>query len=187
MRRVKTAFMATFITFCFLVASSFGADVAKIGIVDFQKILETSSAGKKAQAEISKQGKNMEADLKERGAEIDEIKKKLEREALVMSKEMREEREREIRIKINDFKTLQQKYMTDFKLLEQRHVGRIQKDLLELIEDIGKKEGYLLILEKREGGVLYAPKTNDITDKLIQIYNADFAAREKEETKTKKE
>jgi outer membrane protein len=103
-----------------------------------------------------------------------------------MSKEMREEREREIRIKINDFKSLQQKYMTEFKLQEQRHVGRIQKDVSELIEDIGKKEGYLLIIEKREGGVLYTPKTIDITDKLIQIYNAKFATSEKEEAKTKK-
>jgi len=186
MRRVKTAFVATFITFFVLAASSFGADIAKIGIVDFQKILETSSAGKKAQTEINKQGKNMEDDLKDRGNEIDEIKKKLERETPVMSKEMREEREREIRIKINDFKSLQQKYMTEFKLQEQRHVGRIQKDVSELIEDIGKKEGYLLIIEKREGGVLYTPKTIDITDKLIQIYNAKFATSEKEEAKTKK-
>jgi len=192
MQRFKTAFIAIILTFCCLVTFSYGADVAKIGIVDFQRVLEKSSAGKKAQAEISKQGKKMEADLKERGAEIEEIKKKLEREALVMSKEMRQEREREIRIKINDFKSLQKKYMADFKLKEQRFVGRIQKDILGMIEEIAKKEGYLLILEKREGGVIYAPKTNDITDKLIQMYNAKFAqgGDEKpkpEEDKTKKE
>ena len=186
MRKFKTAFVATFLTFGFLVAPLYSADVAKIGIVDFQRILETSSAGKIAQAEISKQGKKMEADLKERGAAIDEIKKKLEREALVMSKEMRQEREREIRIKINDFKQLQKKYMADFKLHEQRLVNRIQKDIFKLVEDVAKKGGYLLILEKREGGVLYAPKTNEITDKIIQMYNAKFAQKENEKGQTKK-
>jgi len=186
MRRFKTAFVATFFTFCFFVASSYGADVAKIGIVDFQRILEASSAGKKAQAEISKQGKTLEADLKGRGAEIEEIKKKLEREALVMSKEMREEREREIRIKINDLKTLQKKYMNDFKLREKRLVNRIQKDIFKLVQDIAKKEGYLLILEKREGGVLYAPNANNITDKVIQMYNAEYAQDKSEKAKTKK-
>lgn len=186
MRRFKIAFVATFLTLGFLAAPLYGADVAKIGIVDFQRIFETSSAGKIAQAEISKQGKKMEADLKERGAEIDEIKKKLEREALVMGKELRQEREREIRIKINDIKTLQKKYMNDFKLQEQRLVNRIKKDIFKIIDDIAKKEGYLLILEKREGGVLYTPKTNEITDKIIQIYNAKFAQNVNEKGKTKK-
>ncbi len=186
MRKFKIAFMATFLTFGFLAAPLYGADVAKIGIVDFQRILETSSAGKIAQAEISKQGKRMEADLKERGAAIDAIKKKLEREALVMSKEMRQEREREIRIKINDLRATQKKYMTDFKLREQRLVNRIRKDVFKLIEDVAKKEGYLLILEKREGGVLYTPKTNEITDKIIQMYNAKFAQNENKKATTKK-
>ena len=185
MRKFKIAFVTTFLMFGFLAAPLYGADVAKIGIVDFQRILETSSAGKIAQAEISKQGKKMEADLKERGAAIEEIKKKLEREALVMSKEMRQERERNIRIKINDFKELQKKYMTDFKLQEQRLVNRIQKDLFKLIEDVAKKGGYLLILEKREGGVLYTPQTNEITDEIIQMYNAKFAQKEKGKTEKK--
>ncbi len=187
MQTCKAALLAAiFCSFCFWGTPLYGADVAKIGIIDFQRILETSSAGKKAQAEIAKQGKQMEADLKEKGAEIEEIKKKLEREALVMSKEMREEREREIRIKINDFKSLQKKYMTDFKMQEQRLVGRIQKDIFKIVEEIGKKEGYLLILERREAGVLYFPKTNDITDKIIQMYNAKFAQQEATQDQNKK-
>lgn len=186
MRTFKTALATITFIFCFFITSVYSADVAKIGIIDFQKVLETSIAGKKAQAEISKQGKKMEADLKQKGAEIDEIKKKLEREALVMSKDMREEREREIRIKINDFKTLQKRYMTDFKVQEQQLVQRIQKDIFKIVEEIGKKEGFLLVLEKREGGVLYSPNTNDITDKLIQMYNTKFSQQEKNKAKKDK-
>ena len=48
-----------------LAAASHSADVAKIGVVDFKKILETSNAGKSAQAEINKHGKKMEEDLKQ--------------------------------------------------------------------------------------------------------------------------
>ena len=187
MRTYKMAFVATIINFCFLVASSYGADVAKIGVVDFQRILETSSAGKMAMAEISKRGAKMEADLKRKGEEIEKLRKKLEREALVMSKEMREEKEREVRININDFKSLQKKYMADFKQYEKRLVNRIQKEILEIVAKIGKKEGFLLILEKREGGVLYSPNTIDITDKLIQQYNAGFAQKAEKKPATKKE
>lgn len=144
----------------------------KIGVVDFQKILESSNTGKAAQDEINKQGKQMESDLKSRGAEIEEIEKKMDRESMVMSKEVREEKQREMRIKVGDFKAMQQKYMEDFKALENRIIGQIQKEVVELVQDIGKKEGYTLIVEKRTGGVVYAPLTIDITDSVIQAYNA---------------
>jgi len=185
MRTCKVAFVTTVICFC-LLASSYGADVAKIGIVDFQRILKTSSAGKKATDEINKRGKKIEADLKKRGEEIEASKNKLEREALVMSREMREEREREIRIKINDIKSLEKRYRSEMRELEQRIVGQIQEEVLKIINEMGKKEGFLLILEKREAGVMYSPNTIDITDRLIQKYNASFARNAEKNKKTQK-
>ena len=177
MRIFKITFVTMVFSVCFFAASSYGADVAKIGVVNFQKILEKSDAGKKATAEINKRGKEMEASLKAKGEEIDATKKKLEREALVMSKEMREQKEREIRININDFKTLKNKYMADFKQHEARLVRDIQKEVLEIVTEMGKKEGFLVIFEKREAGVLYSPDTIDITDRLIQKYNAIFSKK----------
>jgi len=176
MRIGKTVFFAAI--FFFVTATAlYAADVAKIGVVDFQRILEASSAGKAAKAEIDKHGKKMEAELKKKGTAIEEMQKKLERDALVMSKEMRDEKQRAVRIKINDIKNLQQKYISDFKQIEARLVTRIKKDVFELIEEIGKKEGYLLIVEKREAGVLYMPKTIDLTDSLIQQYNKKYAKK----------
>jgi outer membrane protein len=171
MNMMKSILAVGVLSLFFLTGTSSAADVAKIGVVDFQKILEVSNAGKTAQDEINSQGKQMESDLKGRGAEIEEIEKKIDRESMVMSKEVREEKQREMRIKIGDFKALQQKYMEDFKALEGRIIGRIQKEVVELVQEIGKKEGYTLIVEKRTGGVVYAPLSIDITDTVIQIYN----------------
>ncbi|MGW8325413.1 MAG: OmpH family outer membrane protein [Desulfobacterales bacterium] len=177
MNFTKIAFVTMVFSVCLFVASSFGADVAKIGIVNFQTILEKSDAGKMAMAEINKHGKELEANLKKKGKEIEEAKNKLEREALVMSKEMRDEKEREIRINTNDLKILQNKYTADLRQLEAKLVRNIQKEVLEIIADIGKKEGYLVIFEKREAGVMYSPDTIDITDRLIQKYNSIFSKK----------
>jgi outer membrane protein len=181
MQTAKIASAAA-ILFLFSLTVSYGADVAKIGVVDFQRILEVSSAGKSAQAEIKSQGEKMETDLKKKEGELEELKKRLEREALVMSREMREEKEREFRIKINDFKSLEKRYKEEFKVLNNRLVNRIKKDVFELIEETGKKEGYLLIIEKNEAGVMYSPTTIDITDKLIPQYNDKFAKQTKSKT-----
>ncbi len=156
------------LTFC---VGSVSAEATKIGVVDFQKILELSNSGKAAQNEINAQGKLMENELKDKGKEIEELEKKLERESLVMSREMREEKQRDLRIKVGDYKALQQKYMEDFKMLESRVINRIQKEVVGIIQDYGKKENFLMIVEKRSGGVVYAQSTIDITDTIIQLYN----------------
>jgi outer membrane protein len=154
-------------------SSGFCADGAKIGVVDFQRLFENSDAGKEIKAEITTQGKKMEAELKQKGAEIEEIKARLEREALVMSKEMREEKEREFRIKVNDIKTLQKKYEVELQGVQKKLMGGIQSETLAIIDQIGKSDGYLLIMDNR--GVLYAPSTIDITDAVIKQYNASYA------------
>mmetsp|Transcript_21517 Transcript_21517/g.9972 ORF Transcript_21517/g.9972 Transcript_21517/m.9972 type:complete len:181 (+) Transcript_21517:4125-4667(+) len=169
------------ITFCFYMFcdSSFAADVAKIGIVDFHKIIDTSSAGRKAKAEIKEQFKKVDKNLSEKGTEINELRKKFEKEALVMDRVTRGNIERKLQIAHYDFNTMKKKYKDEGKILENKLVNKIQMDVMEIIKDIGKKEGFLLILEKAEGGVLYSPNDIDITDRLIKRYNNEFAERRK--------
>jgi outer membrane protein len=115
----------------------------------------------------------MEKQLQKKKDEIDQLRKQLEREAMVMNKEMREEKEREGRIKLNDFKTLQKKYVAELKESEKKFLNTIRDDVSEIVKRIGKKEGYLLILNSIS--VLYAPTSIDITDQLIKEYNLKFA------------
>jgi outer membrane protein len=177
MKIVKFGFAVLILFLFYCSGFSFAADVAKIGIIDLQKILETSNAGKSIQNELKIQKDKMESDLKQKGAEIENISKRLEREAMVMSKDMREEKEREQRIKINDFKSLQKRYRSELQSLEVQLMNELQDDLKNLVEAIGKKEGYLMIINKL--GVLYAPSSIDLTDKVIQQLNAVTAKRKK--------
>jgi outer membrane protein len=151
------------------------ADVAKIGVVDLQRVLMVSKPGKAAQADLKKQGEEVETDFKKKESEIMDLKQRLEREAMVMSREMREEKEREYRIKIDDFRVLQKRKIAELKELENRLVQKIREDLMELIEREGKKEGYLLIIDK--GVAYYYPTSIDMTDKVIQAYNEEGSKR----------
>lgn len=173
--RKATAF-GVFIAFLLAgVSGAAGAEPIKFGIVDFQKVLETSQAGKAAQEKIQEAGKNMEAELQKLKEEIEQSRKDLQREALVMSKEVREQKERDIRIRINDFKTLQQKYASEFKAREQALIQNIQDEFFELVEKIGEEQGYTLILEKRESAAVYFDEAYDLTEELIRRYDRQYA------------
>jgi outer membrane protein len=176
MRNRKSNIIVIVCFFCLLWLNSVdAADVAKIGVANLQRVMETSNPGKAAQEEIKKQKDQMEQELKQKGGEIEELRKQLERESMVMSKEKREEKEREIRIKLNDFKSLQKRYRTQLQLLEKKLVNALLKDVSILVEEIGKKEGYLLIINNT--GVMYSPGSIDITDQLIKELNARYAKK----------
>ena len=177
MRLIKPDWVISIIVIIMVGHHAFAADVAKIGVIDLQKILETSATGKFIQSELKKSKDNMEADLKKKGAEIESIRKRLERESMVMGKEKREEKERESRIKINDFKSLQQKYRADLQKLEGELMNQLKDDIDEIVNEIGKKEGYLLIINKL--GVEYSPTSIDLTDKVIGKLNTKFTKRKK--------
>ena len=161
--------VCSFSIFIFCSNFSLAADVAKIGVIDFQKVLETSAAGKAIQSELKSKNETMAADLQKKGEEIEKISKRLERESMVMSKEMREEKEREQRIKVNDFKSLQKRYRAELQKLQVELMKQLQTKITAITQEIGKKEGYLLIMDKR--GVVYAPTSVDLTDKIIQRLN----------------
>ena len=151
------------------------ADVAKIGVANLQRVLEASNQGKSAQEKIKQQKDKMEQELKQKGGEIEELRKQLERDSMVMSKEKREEKEREVRIKLNDFKSLQKRYRTELQNLEKKLVNELLKNVSDLVEEIGKKEGYLLIINNTV--VMYSPGSIDITDQLIKELNARYAKK----------
>jgi len=175
-RKYGLIFLVSFFSF-YWPGFANAADVAKIGILNMQRVLSTSERGKAAQAEIKKQRDKMLQDLKEKGAEIDALGKQFERESMVMSKEKREEKEREYRIRINDFKSLEKRYNSESQDLQKRLLNAIVKDVYALVEEIGKNEGYLLII--RSESVMYAPDSIDITDTLIKQMNDGFAKKPK--------
>ncbi len=171
MRSTKAMFTAGLAVLLLLATGpAFSADPVKIGVVDLQKILETSNSGKAAQNELKVQRDKMQADMKQRGNEIQEIESRMQREAMVMSKETREEKEREHRIKVSDFQALQRKYQSDLQEIERKLMGRLQTEITSLVTDIAKKDGYMLVISNI--GVIYSLPSTDITERLIQELNA---------------
>lgn len=162
-------FAGTVLIIIFCVIPAFAADIAKIGVVDFQRVLLESTAGKGVQEDIQTRGRQMEADLKQKGGDLEQLTDQFNRDAMVMSRDKREEKQRELEIKRYDFQTLQKKYQSEIREIENRMIEKLKTEIFKITEDLGQKEGYLLIIE--QGAVVYSPAAIDITDKVIEEYN----------------
>jgi len=177
MRFFKISFITVCLAFCLTISNAAATEMTKIGLIDFQKILSMSDAGKAANQKIKTKMQALQEELQTKGAAIEEEQARYEREATVMSKEARSEKERELKIKAYDFQNLTTTYEDEMKAYQQELVAEFQNDVLEITKEIGKKEGYTLIIEKSSSGVVYAPSTIDLTDKVIQQYNESFASK----------
>ncbi len=150
-------------------SSGFGAE-QKIGFVDFKLILEKSKVGQKVNAELKNDFQRMEKDFDAKKKEIEDLKSRLEKEAMVMSREMREEKEIELRVKVKGAQDLERKYRQELLQKEKGAVEDIQKDVVEIVQEIGQKEKFSLILSKVS--VIYGDKAVDLTDQVIKALDS---------------
>ncbi|MCF8075529.1 MAG: OmpH family outer membrane protein [Desulfotignum sp.] len=157
------------------VPMAFCADAVKIGVIDFEKIMKESSAGKMNQKVLNTKGTEFKNKLEKEKHTLDEISRAYEKEALVLSDEKKRERERDFRNQIEDFKIMQQDYANELKNLEIKMINDMQKAVFDIANELGKQEKYTLIIEKKNAGVIYIADRVDITDSVIKQYNADTA------------
>jgi len=157
--------------------SAFAAGTTPIGVIDFEKVFKESSAGKVMQKELKAKHGQLQAKLQAEGKKVDEMSSALESDALVLSAEKKLERQRALRDRSDDLKKMKADSNQDMQLLQNRRMNQIQKDVIGIINKMGKEKGYPLIIEKKIGGVIYASDQVDITDEVIKAYNAIYAAK----------
>ena len=157
--------------------SAFAADATKIGVVSFEKIVKESSAGKVMQKDLKAKLDELQAKLQAEEKRVKDMSAALEREALVLSAEKKLERQRELRDRADDLKKMNADYTQEMKILQNKRMNQIQKDVFDIANTLGKAKGYILILEKKVAGVIYVADKLDITDEVIKEYNSIYAKK----------
>ncbi|HEY6000465.1 MAG TPA: OmpH family outer membrane protein [bacterium] len=159
-----------------LAAGAAGAQEAvKIAFVDMQRALNESKAGKKALGELQKLMEERKAGLQKQKESLEKKKDELDKQSLLLNEETRKGRETEIRTMERDYSRTLSDLKEEFGRRESEYTDGIRKDLLKVIERIGKEGTFTLVLEKQYSAVLYAPASIDLTETLIKRYDAEGA------------
>lgn len=173
---MKRLILAVFVVF-FLSVNAQSEEI-KIGYVDFNKALNESENGKNATRVLEDFIKNKKNIYVEKEKEIKELDEELKKQASVLSPESRKNKEDQLSKMYIDYQRLARDIQEEIQKKESELTQEIQKDLVKIIVEIGKKEGYTVILERGVSGILYSQDKLDMTDRVIKKYN--------ESSKTKK-
>jgi outer membrane protein len=144
----------------------------KIGIVDLQRALNESAAGKKAKEQFKVEFDRMQGSLKGEKDKLDKMKDDLDKQSAVLKADDRkakadefERRQRDLRRKLEDSDA-------ELRKKDQELTGDILKDLATVIQEIGQRDNYTVVLENSSSSVLYGAKSIDMTDEVIKTFDS---------------
>jgi outer membrane protein len=149
----------------------------RIGYVDVQRVIVRSVAGVAAREQLEREKVTMQKDVDNRRTEVDKLREELDKKGLVLSAEARREKEETLQRKVRDLRRLAEDLEKELQKKEQQATQRILQELTGIIEKMGKERGFLLIVERRSGGVIYGDPEGDVTDEVIKLYDQEKAKK----------
>lgn len=152
-------------------ASGASADV-KIGIVDLQRALNESTAGKKAKEQFKGEFERMQGSLKGEKDRLDRLKEEIEKQSVVLKDEERRAKEEEFERKRRDLRRKLEDSDAELRKKDSELTSDILRQLAVVIQEIGERDGYTLVLENSSSSVLYGSKAIDMTDEVIRRFDA---------------
>lgn len=152
-----------------LVAGVARADM-KMAYVDMQKALTNVNEGKKAMASLKAESEQKQKELVGMEQQLKAMKTDLEKQRLVLSADALKEKEQAFQKKYMELNEKMNGFSNELKQKEQKAVSDIAIRLQKIVADMGRKDGFNVILTK--DAMLYGPTDSDITDKVIQAFNS---------------
>ena len=144
----------------------------KIAVIDPQRILNESNAGKKAKDNLASFSKNRQALIELDEKELRRMEEDFVKQATVLSPTAKREREEQFRRRMQEY----QQKVTELN----REVQEKQKDVLEafrekveiVVAKVAKRLGLQVVVDKSKGGpTIFHEENLDISGPVIEEFN----------------
>ena len=145
------------------------ASAQKIATIDINQLLEGMADYKKANEDLEKQAATWRQEISQKQDEVKSLYNKYQAEMVLLSPEVRKEREEEIMNREKIMRDMQrEKFGTEGALFKRRQelVKPIQDKVYGAIESYANEKGHDLILDKATAGIIF---NNNKFDKTAEI------------------
>ena len=149
----------------------------RIAVIDTEKILLSSAAGKKAMADLKKLQETKENDLRARAQELKDLQAKINDGRLSLAQDKLADMAKQAEEKDIQLRRAQDDANRELTKKRDDMLAQIDERVMPVINKVGHELGYTLIFRKFESGLIYADDAVDITGIVVQ--RLDSAAQGK--------
>ncbi len=138
--------------------------VAKIGVIDIERTLYETPAGKRANEQFEKTRKDKQSELDKRQTELKKLDADLAKQAAVLKPEVLQQKRGDLEKKFVELQQLYVKLERDLAGERTKLVQELLKKANPLVAEIAKTEGVTLIVD--QNAVVWSDPAVDLTAKL---------------------
>ena len=167
-----------FISFFILLSvltSSFAQKGARVGYIDMEYILQNTPAYTEAKNLLEQKAQGWKIELETKKTDIDNLKSTLKSERVLLTKELIEEREEEIKFQETELADYQQKrFGPNGDLIVQKTLltQPVQDQVFNAVQDIAEAKKYDFIFDRSSDlTILFTSKRFDISTQVLRVIN----------------
>jgi outer membrane protein len=143
----------------------------RMAVVDLDQALNSTDEGKAAREELARKQREAEAKVQPQIERFKELQDELKSKKFVLSEEALYQRQLDLVELKNEIESSMKELEGKFKVDQERIVGPLRKKLIEIVQEIGREQGFTMIVERSTPGLLYSREALDITDDVIARFN----------------
>jgi outer membrane protein len=151
-----------------------GAQNVKLGFIRSSTIMDQSQAARGATEQFNREVEAWNQEAQRRKAELDVLSKELEAQSPMLSDQVRRQKEQDYQRKLAEHDQYVQSIWGPGGLVTQRN-DELLKPIIEKIQRVTRKiaaeDGYDFILDASDGNIIYADKSFDLTQRVIEALN----------------
>ncbi len=151
------------------------ANPGKVGVINIQAGIFSTSDGKKALAELQTKYQPRQQELQREQQEIQALNEQLQKQAATLSDEEQVRLKRQLDEKQKLFSRAQDDFNSDAQTDRQEVTNRIGQKMLRLMGEYAQQNGYVLIMEAGPQMPIYyvAPQV-DLTEEMVKRYDVAY-------------
>lgn len=138
------------------------AEVQKVGVLNLQKVLLESKAGRKAKDVFEKRMKELQGKFKAEQESLVALQKEIEKKSSAWSKDKKASKIRELQLGQRELQVKSEDAQMELKQLQDKELEPILKMLQTVVDSYGQKNGFSVILDSKVA-VLYADPSTDVS------------------------
>ncbi|MBI3808962.1 MAG: OmpH family outer membrane protein [Nitrospirae bacterium] len=173
---INVLFIALVAALALAVAAPAFAAETKIGVVEPQKVLDGTRAGKKIKDSLQDYVKARQKVIDMEEEDLKKAEEDLVKQGAVLSPEAKKDKEDKFRQKMGEYQRKVQQLNQEVQVKKKETLDEFNKSLEQIIRGIADREKITLVVEKGDSGagalIIYSHPSLDLTDRVIKDLDA---------------
>ena len=152
--------------------SSVAAEKLPLGYVDVHRVLLESKVGKKNKAELDKLITERKTAISQEESKLEAMQQAFQKDQLLMTQEQKQAKQKEFQTRVEAYQKMVKAAEQEVSSKDNEFAAKSLADIKAIVTEIAKERKLSVIFGTSDVGLLYADPGLDLTQQVIQRYDA---------------